>query len=281
MLRFGLPNKGSLGDASVQLLEDAGYAVRRDGRQLVVHDVEGSVDFFYLRPRDVAVYVSAGSLDLGITGRDLLIDSKAEAPETLALGFGRSSFRFAAKSNAVSTVTGLSGRRVATSFPTITGDYLASLGIDAELVRLDGAVEVSIELGVADAIADVVETGATLEAAGLSVFGDPVLESEAVLIRCDKGESSAAGQTVLERLKGVLVARSYVMIDFDCPVTVRDAAFAIAPGIESPTVSPLAKDGWIAVRTLVPRKGSQAVMDRLWQIGARAILQSSLESTRL
>jgi ATP phosphoribosyltransferase len=285
-LRFGLPNKGSLGDAAYQTLEDAGYSVRRTGRQLRVSDTENNVDFFFLRPRDVAVYVSRGSLDLGVTGRDLLLDSRAEATELLALGFGHSTFHFAGQRALGSSVSELAGKRIATSFPNIVSHYLAGLGVEADLVHLEGAVEISIELGVADVIADVVETGATLEAAGLSIFGEPIMQSEGILVRSSSpppSDSVTASQieTVLQRIRGVLVARTFVIVDFDCRAEIQEAAFALAPGVESPTVSPLAKDGWVAVRSLIPRKTAQLVMDELWKIGARAILLTSLESTRI
>ncbi|MFC7501680.1 ATP phosphoribosyltransferase, partial [Nocardioides sp. GCM10030258] len=227
-----------------------------------------------------ALYVGEGTLDAGITGRDLLLDSHAHATEALQLGFGRSKFRFAAKPGTATDVHDLGGLRVATSYDGVLKRYLADLGVDASVVRLDGAVETSIQLGVADVIADVVETGSTLRAAGLEVFGDVILESEAVMITRVDADAGAL-ETLTRRLQGVLVARAYVMMDYDIPVQQVEQAIALTPGIESPTVSPLHREGWVAVRSMVQRSAAQRVMDDLWALGARAILTTDIHACRL
>lgn len=282
MLRIAVPNKGSLSDPAVSMLREAGYRGRRDGgRELVVRDEENGIDFFYLRPRDIAVYVGAGTVDAGITGRDLLFDSRAAAVERMALGFGESTFRFAAPVGTATTIADIAGKRVATSYDILVGDHLAAHGVDATVVHLDGAVESSVELGVADVVADVVETGSTLRAAGLAVFGPPILLSEAVLI-APRDREVASGLDVLERrLQGVLVARRYVLMDFDIPVSKIAEAVAVAPGFESPTVSPLHDRDWAAVRVMVPRERTNIVMDQLYNIGARAILVTSIHACRI
>ncbi|WP_104475763.1 ATP phosphoribosyltransferase [Actinokineospora auranticolor] len=282
-LRIAVPNKGSLSLPSEQLLAAAGYRVHRANRELMIDDTRNDVRFFFLRPRDIALYVGTGTLDAGITGRDLLIDADTGAEESLALGYSESTFRFASRPDELTTVADLAGRRVATSYPGLVGQYLARHGVEAKLVRLDGAVETSVQLGIADAVADVVETGTSLRNSGLAVFGEPILRSEAVLIRRPDltPEVSAGIDRVQRRLEGVLIARNYVMIDFDCPTAILDQACALVPGVESPTVSPLAREGWMAVRSLVPRDRAAIVMDELWEVGARAILVSALESSRI
>ena len=281
MLRIAVPNKGSLSEPSSDMLRESGYAVRRDGRELVLHDSENDVEFFFLRPRDIAVYVGSGTLDVGITGRDLLLDSRANAEEVMPLAFGRSTFRFAARAGTVSTVEEIAGRRVATSYSGLLEQHLEVLGVKADVVNLDGAVETAVQLGVADVIADVVETGTTLRAAGLEVFGDPILHSEAVLIR-RMGEPVPPGLDVLvRRLQGVLVARQYVMLDYDVRVELVEEACAITPGLESPTVSPLHERGWVAVRSMVPRARTNQVMDELYELGARAILVTTIHACRI
>jgi len=209
MLRIAVPNKGSLSEPAVTMLREAGYRGRREGgRELVVRDAENSIEFFYLRPRDIALYVGAGTVDAGITGRDLLLDSGAAAVERMALGFAESTFRFAAPIGRARTLADIAGKRVATSYDILVGDYLVSRGVPAAVVHLDGAVESSVELGVADVVADVVETGSTLRAAGLEVFEDPILQSEAVLI-APRDREVASGLDVLERrMQGVMVART-------------------------------------------------------------------------
>ena len=282
MLRIAVPNKGSLSEPAVDMLREAGYAQRHDLRMLVLDDPANDIEFFFLRPRDIAVYVGAGTVDAGITGRDLLLDSGADAVEHLALGFGASVFRFAAPADKVTKLAQVSGRRVATSYPVLVGRYLGERGIDAEVIRLDGAVESSVKLGVAEVVADVVSTGTTLRGAGLEVFGEPILESEAVLIRPAAQASAPAGLEVLSRrLQGVMVARQYVLMDYDVPTDLVDQAVAITPGLESPTVSPLHNTQWSAVRAMVRTEDTNHVMDALYDLGARAILVTSIHACRI
>ncbi|GLP72690.1 MULTISPECIES: ATP phosphoribosyltransferase [unclassified Streptomyces] len=285
MLRIAVPNKGSLSGPAADMLHEAGYQQRRESKELRIVDPVNDVEFFYLRPRDIAIYVSSGQLDIGITGRDLLIDSGADAEEILPLGFARSTFRFASKPGTANGVEDLKGKTVATSYEGIVAGHLADNGIDAAVVHLDGAVETAIELGVAEVIADVVETGTSLRNAGLEVFGEPIMKSEAVVIRRTGADADEAAeskvQQFLRRLQGVLVARTYVMMDYDCRVEQLEKAVALTPGLESPTVSPLHNEGWVAVRAMVPAKEAQRIMDDLYDIGARAILTTAIHACRL
>lgn len=280
MLKIAVPNKGALSEAASGMLREAGYAQRSESKQLTKIDPDNEVEFFYLRPRDIALYVGEGTLDAGITGRDLLLDSHATASESLQLGFGRSKFRFAARPGTAEKVEDLAGKRIATSYDGVVKRYLAERGVEASVVRLDGAVETSIQLGVADVIADVVETGSTLRNAGLEVFGDVILESEAVMITRE-GADQAALEIFTRRLQGVLVARAYVMMDYDIRAEKVEQAIALTPGIESPTVSPLHREGWVAVRSMVLRASAQRVMDELFALGARAILTTDIHACRL
>ena len=281
LLRIALPNKGSLSQPAAEMLREAGYRQRTDSRELTLTDAENGVEFFFLRPRDIALYVGEGTLDLGITGRDLLLDSKAKAEEVMALGFGSSRFRFAARPGTASTVGDLTGKRIATSYAGVVRSYLEEHGIDATVTRLDGAVETSIQLGVADVIADVVETGSTLRQAGLAVFGEVILASEAVLVTRAGAGRLGGVEVFRRRIEGVMVARTYVMMDYDIPTTAVSAAVELTPGIESPTVAPLHRDGWSAVRVMVPRNGSQRLMDELYDLGARGILVTDIHACRL
>jgi len=280
MLRIAVPNKGSLAETATEMLHEAGYVGRRDPKDLHVIDPSNDVEFFYLRPKDIATYVGSGALDVGITGRDLLFDARMPgAREIEALGFGDSTFRFAGPPGRFTTVDDLQGVRVATSYPGLVDAFLDERGVAVDLVPLDGAVESAVRLGVADAVADVVSTGTTLRQAGLEVFGPVILESEAVLIRAP--EEVDGTDTLVRRLRGVMVARRYVLIDYDLPARLVEAAVAVAPGIESPTISPLRDPEWVAVRVMSPRKGVNQVMDALYAIGARAILVSAIHNARL
>jgi ATP phosphoribosyltransferase len=281
LLRVAVPNKGALSQSAAEILRESGYRQRQDPKELTLTDAENGVEFFYLRPRDIALYVGEGTLDVGITGRDLLLDSGAHASEVMPLGFGRSRFRFAGPAGRFTDLAQVAGQRVATSYTGLVRAFLADRGIEATVTRLDGAVETSIQLGVADVIADVVETGTTLRAAGLDTFGEVLLESEAVLIT-RAGTAELDGFDIFKRrIEGVLVARSYVMMDYDILAENVSQAVALTPGIESPTVSPLHREGWVAVRAMVPRAGAQRMMDELFEIGARGILLTDIHACRL
>lgn len=283
MLRIAVPNKGMLSEPSWNLLDEAGYALRTNTRQLVVEDPDNGIELFYLRPLDIAVYVGRGTVDVGITGRDLLLNSGTQAIETMPLGFGASTFRFAAPADsAIRQLSDIQGKRVASSYDKLVGDYLTERGIDAEIIHLDGAVESSVHLGVADLIADVVSTGTTLRNAGLHIFGDPILRSEAIMIRSPRlAEDNADLARLMRRLQGVLTAHRYVLMDFDIPVGKVSQAVAITPGFESPTISPLHDSQWSAVRVMVPKKQVNKLMDDLYEIGARAIIVTALQASRM
>ena len=286
MLRIAVPNKGVLSEPAAEMLAESGYRQRRSTKDLAVYDPESDTEFFYLRPRDIAVYVASGTLDVGITGRDMLLETApAEGPaavEVMQLGFGRSSFRFATPvESGIDSVDQLAGKRIATAYPVLLQRHLDEQGIKAAVVRLDGAVETACRLGVADAVCDVVETGTTLRAAGLHIIGEPVLGSEAVLVRREGAEEIPAVAQLRRRLRGVLVARQYVMLDYDCPNDLLERATAVTPGLEGPTVSPLQTPGWSAVRAMVAQSETNRVMDELWELGARAILVTSIHACRL
>jgi ATP phosphoribosyltransferase len=281
MLRIAVPNKGSLAESSISILKEAGYRQRTDSRDLVLADPENGVEFYYLRPRDIAVYVGSGELEAGITGRDLLIDSAADAEEILSLDFGGSTFRFAAPTGRDWKISDLAGKRIATAYPGLVQHSLKGLNIQAQIVRLDGAVESSVRLGVADMIADVVSTGNTLRQAGLQTFGEPILSSEAIVIKRTGVAIPAGLEVLIRRLQGVVTARRYVLLDYDVSKDLVEKACAITPGLESPTISPLQKADWVAVRAMVLRKETNRVMDELWALGARGILVTDIHACRL
>lgn len=279
MLKVAVPNKGMLSDAAIGMLGEAGYLVRRDAKDLHIVDAANGIEFFYLRPRDIATYVGAGSLDAGITGLDLLVDSKSNAKSVASLGFGGSTLRFAGPIGKFRDVAELEGRSVATAYPNLLGEYLQKHGVNVKVIILDGAVEVAVRLGVADAVADVVSTGSTLRQAGLEIFGPVILESDAQLIVALGKDRAVEG--LLQRLEGVRVAREYVIFDYDCPVSLVEEASKITPGIESPTISPLRDSEWVAIRSLVKASETNEKMDELYKVGARAILVSAIHAARI
>ena len=288
MLRIAVPNKGVLSEPAAEMLAESGYRQRRSTKDLAVYDPDNDTEFFYLRPRDIAVYVAAGTLDVGITGRDMLLETApangedSAAVEVMPLGFGRSSFRFASPiESGIDRIDQLAGKRIATAYPVLLQAYLDEHGIKAGVVKLDGAVETACRLGVADAVCDVVETGTTLRAAGLHIIGEPLLQSEAILVRRKGAEEIPAVAQLRRRLRGVMVARQYVLLDYDCPNELLEKATAVTPGLEGPTVSPLQTPGWSAVRAMVRQTDTNRVMDELWDLGARAILVTSIHASRI
>jgi ATP phosphoribosyltransferase len=281
-LRVAVPNKGTLSEPAAEILSEAGYRRRGDQKDLTVIDRANDVEFFFLRPKDIAIYVASGDLDFGITGRDLAQESQAPVRERLALGFGSSKLRYAAPAGRTWSVADLAGKRIATSFPNLVRKDLAAKGIDSEVIRLDGAVEISVQLGVADAIADLVESGRTLGLHDLVAFGEPLCDSEAVLIERETADehTASARDQLAARVQGVVFGQQYLMLDYDCPRTVLDRATAVTPGLESPTIAPLADPAWVAVRALVPRRDVNTIMDQLAAIGAKAILASDIRFCR-
>ena len=280
MLRIAIPNKGQLSEPAREMLREAGYVLAASARELVVQDPENDVEFFFLRPRDIATYVASGTLDVGITGQDMLADSGAEATTLLELAFAPSTFRLAGPAGALNKLSDVAGKRIATSYPGILANWLSEQKLDAKIVKLDGAVENAVRLGVADLVADVVATGTTLKQAGLEVFGEPIFSSQAILITRPDFDHAALSIFV-RRLQGVIVARTYVLVDYDIPNSLIDAACAITPGIESPTISSLQDSQWSAVRAMVPRKQVHAIMDELYDLGARGVIVTDIHACRL
>ena len=282
MLKIALPNKGSLSEGAVQLLKEAGYNAKRHGRELMVYDKDNNIDFIFLRPKDIAIYVAKGVLDLGITGKDLALNCKAIVNELLPLNFGKSAFCYAIPNEKNLTPDDFEGLRIATSYPNIVKNDMIKRGLNVETIKLDGAVEISIKLGVADVIADVVESGRTLKEAGLKVVGESVMKSEAVLIaHSDQTEKLADVNTLVSRIKGVLVARQYAIIEYDIPKNVVEKACELTPGIEAPTIAPLSHDNWVAVKAMAKISEINSLMDKLKNIGAKGIIVTSIKSCRL
>jgi ATP phosphoribosyltransferase len=281
MLRVAVPNKGQLAEPARAMLAEAGYLRGAGLRDLNIQDPENDVEFFFLRPRDIALYVGEGTLDLGITGKDMLLDSQAEAEEVIPLGFAPSTFRLAAPAATAKKPEDLRGLRVATSYAGLLREWVQRTSIDVRILHLDGAVENAVALGVAEAVADVVATGTTLRRAGLELIGEPILVSEALLIRPRGAIDQPVVDTFVRRLHGVMVARSYVLVDYDIPNQHLEQACAVTPGFESPTVSPLRDPNWSAVRAMVPSVDVHRIMDELYDLGARGILVTDIHACRL
>jgi ATP phosphoribosyltransferase len=281
LLRIGVPSKGRLAEISAQLLNEAGLTFRRPERSLFARCRDMPVEITFLRTDDIPVLCAEGAIDLGVTGADLVAESGADLVHRLDLGIG--SCRLAlcvAEDSTVADARQLAGQRIATSFPRITRDWLAKRGVEAHFVELSGSVEIMIQLEVADAIVDLVETGSTLAANKLRVL-DEIGRYETVLVQNHKAADPATADRLVRRLEGIVIARSYSLLEYNIPrARLRDAE-KITPGFKSPTVSALEDADWCAVRAMVKRGEAHAIMERLEAIGASAIIETDISNCRL
>jgi len=280
-LRIGVPSKGRLADVSSDLLREAGLSFRRQERSLFARCREVPVDITFLRTEDIPVLCAEGAIDMGITGGDLLAESGQQLANRLDLGVGQCRLAICVPEDSpITSPKQLDGKRVATSFPNITSRHLAKSGARPHLVTLSGSVEIMIALGVADAIVDLVETGSTLAANRLRILED-VDRYETVLVQSATCRETELADRVVRRLEGVVIARSYSLLEYNIPRTKLPAAEKITPGFNSPTVSALEDATWCAVRVMVRRTEVIEIMERLEALGASAILETQIVNCRL
>lgn len=280
-LRIGIPSKGRLSEQATELLNQAGLHFRRQERTLFALVKQLPIDIIFLRTDDIPILCSEGAIDLGITGSDLVEESRAEVDVRMALGVGRCRLSLCVPDTSeIRAASHLNGKRIATSFPNVTRKYLAEQGAQAHLVELSGSVEIMISLGVADAIVDLVETGSTLAANRLRVLAD-IGEYETVLIQNRWQRQPEMAQRIIRRLEGVVIARDYSLLEYNIRRERLEEAEAITPGFNSPTVSALEDPGWCSVRVMVRRKEVIEAMEQLENIGASAILETSIGNCRL
>jgi ATP phosphoribosyltransferase len=280
VIKVALPNKGQLFEPTMDILASCGYKVSKSLRSLSTLDEGNGVEFYFLRPGDIPMYVAEGILDAGITGMDFVSEKLVKPTKLLELGFGASKLCIAVPGesswNSLSDLASKNAR-IATSFPNIVREN----GYKGPLVELEGAVEISIKLGIADAIVDIVETGTTLKQAGLKIIGEPLFRSNAALYAHPGRENQEGILTLKKRIEGKLVALEYMMVEYDVPTSKTVEACKITPGIESPTVTSLQDSGWNAVKAMVKRRESQKIMDDLSKLGCKGILLTSIDSARI
>lgn len=291
-LRIGIPSKGRLADLAGDLLKDGGLKFRRQDRALFarVKPLRGGdetpIDITFVRTDDIPVLCAEGAIDLGITGSDLIAEARIDGQPVkvdtrLPLGMGNCRLSICVPEG--SPVVGpkdMAGDRIATSFPNVTRDFLNRNGVTGHIVELTGSVEVMIALGVADAIVDLVETGSTLAANRLRILED-IGSYETVLIQSPKTKQGELCDRIVRRLEGVVIARSYSLLEYNVSQEKLAAAEKITPGFSSPTVNKLEKSGWFAVRAMVKRGTVIGIMEQLEELGAEAILETSIANCRL
>lgn len=279
MIKVALPNKGQLFDPTMDLLASCGYKVSKSLRSLSTLDAENEVEFYFLRPGDIPLYVANGILDVGITGKDFVAEKCVSPTCLIDLNYGQSKLCAAVPdASPYKALADLKSAKIATSFPNIIRKQFPDA---VQLVELEGAVEISIKLGIADAIVDIVETGSTLKAAGLRIIGAPLFESRAALFAHPGRENKEEVLILKSRIEGKLLAQEYMMVEYDAPESVLKAACAITPGLESPTVMSLEKAGWFSVKSMVKKKQSQKLLDSLSKLGCKGILLTAVDSVRI
>ncbi|MEP7215270.1 MAG: ATP phosphoribosyltransferase [Anaerolineaceae bacterium] len=280
MIKVALPNKGQLFEPTVELLTSCGYKVSKSPKSLSSLDPENNVEFYFLRPGDIPLYVASGVLDAGITGKDFAAEKDQPSEPLLDLNYGYSKLCAAVLADSPhQTLDEVARLRIATSFPTITRRFFA--GCALEIAELEGAVEISVRLGIADAVVDVVETGSTLEQAGLRIVGEPLFRSNAGFFAQPGREEHEDVRVMRSRLQGRLVAYEYRMVEYDCPVGLVGVATRITPGIESPTITALQDEGWLSVKAMVKANRANQIMDELSRVGCKGILLTTIESARI
>lgn len=277
-LRLALPNKGRLSEPSVSLLRDAGLDFELSERRLTAAARNFEIDLLFVRTDDVPEYVADGLVDIGITGADLVAEQGRDLETILELGFGACSLVLAApRGTGVERIEDLEGQRIATSFPRVTAGYLARVGVDALVVEVNGAVEVTPQLGVADAVVDLVATGSTLRLNGLRSIAT-LLESQAVLVaRPGQIDHSPLIAPLVAMLRSVLDARGKEYMMMNAPAASLDRIRELIPGLSGPTVMPLADPAMIAVHSVVERNQLWRIVPALKQAGARDILVVPIE----
>ncbi|MEX2172986.1 MAG: ATP phosphoribosyltransferase [Pirellulaceae bacterium] len=280
-LRIGVPSKGRLSELAAELLKQAGLSFRRQERSLFARVGEVPIDITFLRTDDIPVLCAEGAIDMGITGSDLVAESQADVVTRLALGIGRCKLALCVPEDSpVTRPSHLDGKRIATSFPNVTRQYLEQHKAEAHLMNLGGSVEIMVTLGVADAIVDLVETGSTLAANRLRIFTE-IGKYESVLIQNKACREAELADRVVRRLEGVVIARSWSLLEYNLPRGKLAEAEKITPGFNSPTVNALEDPGWCAVRVMVRRGEVIEVMEKLETLGASAILETQINNCRL
>lgn len=280
-LRIGIPSKGRLSEIAGDLLQQSGLSFRRQNRGLFAKVSGLPIDLIFLRTDDIPTLCAEGAIDMGITGSDLVDESAAEIETRMKLGVGRCRLAFCIPDDSpITSAAELDGKRVATSFPHVTSRYLAQRGANAHLVALTGSVEVMIQLGVADAIVDLVETGSTLAANRLRIL-EEIGSYETVLIQNGGCRDREMADRVVRRLEGVVIARDYSLMEYNVPRAKLAEAEKITPGFNSPTVNMLEDDNWCSVSVMVRRRDVIAVMEKLEALGASAIFEMQIANCRL
>ncbi|MGE3074184.1 MAG: ATP phosphoribosyltransferase [Dehalococcoidia bacterium] len=280
MIKIALPNKGALFEPTLDMISSCGYRIAKVGSSLSSIDSENNVEFYFLRPGDIPVYVATGILDGGITGKDFAAEKGVRQDPVIDLNYGHSQLRAAVPADSpITTLDEFAQLKIATSLPEIVRSFFAPRELD--IVQLEGAVEISVQLGIAEGVVDVVDTGTTLRQAGMRVVGESLFASNAGLF-ASPGHEEAPEMTILrQRLEGKLVAYEYMMVEYDVPGDILQRACEITPGLESPTITKLQREGWYAVKAMVKKRNAHRIMDELSSIGCRGILLTSIESARI
>lgn len=281
-LRLAVPNKGRLMEPTAALLRDAGLVFEDQARALVSHAQNVAVDILSVRTEDVVEFVGDGAADLGVTGANLLAESGAELPVLLELGYGRCALEAAVPADlAATSLEDLAGLRLATTHPNFTRRTFAERGIAVDVVQVSGAVEVAPRMGLADGIVDLVSTGSTLVMNGLRSVGR-LMASQALLVGAPVASAGAPASDarldeIVTMLGAVVAGRGRKYLMMNAPTDALPAIEAILPGLDSPSIMPLAHQGMAAVHAVVGADEVWGLLGRLRAAGATGILVVPIE----
>jgi len=282
---MAVPKKGRLHDRCMKLLEGVGLEHYRPERVDVAQCNDFPLTLVFLPAADIAKFVGMGNVDIGITGIDVVEEDDVKVEQKIELGFGKCKLCVLAPTkSAIKDVSTLAGGRIVTSFPSLAAKFFAphdaKQGQKTQIRYVSGSVEAACNLGLADAVVDLVETGTTMRAAGLEIVGE-IMETQSVLIASPSTRHQKLIETLIKRIEGFQTAQKYQMIQYNVQRSLLPKALEVTPGKRSPTISGLDEKDWVAVSSLILKKESSQIMDRLQEIGASDILLFALNNTRM
>lgn len=276
-LKIAIQKSGRLNEKSVELLKNCGLNFENYKSSLISPVSNFPLEILFLRDDDIPEYVQDGIADLGIVGENVIEETEVAVSYLQRLGFGKCSLKIAVpNNNDIKSLADLGGKAIATTYPVILGKFLKKENIQADIRTISGSVEISPGLGLSDAICDLVSTGGTLKSNGLKPFAD-VMSSEAVLIGSKNTENNDLVQELIQRIQSVLRAKETKYVVLNVPKANLEEILALLPGVKSPSVLPLAEEGWVAVHTVIPERDFWDRISQLKQAGAQGIVVMPIE----
>lgn len=276
-LKIAIQKSGRLNEKSVELLKNCGLSFENYKSSLISNVSNFPLEILFLRDDDIPEYVQDGIADLGIVGENVISETGVDVAFLQMLGFGKCTLKLAVQTHsAIENIADLNGKSIATSYPVILKKFLDEQSINAEIRTISGSVEIAPGLGLSDAIFDIVSTGGTLKSNGLKPFAE-VMKSEAVLIGRKGIENEYLIVELIQRIQSVLRAKETKYVVLNAEAKNLDQILTLLPGVKSPTVVPLAEQGWVAIHTVIPERDFWEKISLLKSAGAQGIVVMPIE----